>query len=76
MNHTTMELHIKKAISTLVPDLSKQIWNTPVEKATGTEWYLDGLPKARNKTKTTLRIFSSLAACLALCLVSFLWVDM
>lgn len=67
--------HINHAAKALTPQRASQIWEQPVEKATGDEWYLDGImPKKRSFGKV-IGLISSIAACLAVCLLSLYMVN-
>ncbi len=62
--------HIKNAAAQLTPDKAGQIWEKPIEKAVGDEWYLDGLRRPRRGRSYLFKALSSVAACFAVCLLS------
>ncbi len=73
--------HIKKAVVNLVPNQAENLWKRTVEKAAGDEWYLDGLRGGKVKdrkggARKVIKYASSLAACLALCLLTYYMVSL
>lgn len=68
--------HIKKAVIKLAPDQAEYLWKQPVEKANGDEWYLDGLRSRKGVSGKVIRYASSLAACLALCLLTYYMISL
>ena len=63
--------HLNKAINSLTPDLAKQIWEQPIEKASGDEWYLDGTASQKHSVHGIWKWGASIAACFVVCLLSF-----
>lgn len=66
-----LEKHLKGAVAQIVPDRSEQIWEKPVEKAKGNEWFLDGTSSHRQNNGRMIKIFSAIAACFAVCFLSY-----
>lgn len=62
--------HIRSAAEQLTPNKAEQIWEEPIEKAVGDEWYLDGLRRPRRGRSYLFKVLSSVAACFAVCLLS------
>ena len=61
--------HIADGITQLTPDRASELWTQPVVPADGSEWYLDSTvqkPHLKNKK----HYIGTLAACLALCIIS------
>ena len=67
--NSDLEKQIKNAVSQMTPNQSEKVWEQPVEKASGNEWYLDGIGIAKKQTGKVIHILSALAAC---CVISFL----
>lgn len=67
--NSDLEKQIKNAVSQMTPNQSEKVWEQPVEKAFGNEWYLDGIGIAKKQTGKVIHILSALAAC---CVISFL----
>lgn len=57
--------HLKKAVSQILPDKAKEIWELPVEKAVGNEWFLDGLNRKIGRAEKAVKVLSAAAACFA-----------
>lgn len=70
-----LERHMKQAVSQLVPDRAEQLWKQPAERASGREWYLDGCFDRRS-TGRSVRLLSAVAACFAVCLLSYYMVHL
>lgn len=68
--------HLRSAVETLAPHKAEELWEQPVEKAKGDEWYLDGVRPKKRRTGQNIRALSSLAACLAVCFLSFYMVHL
>ena len=65
-----IEQHLSDSIRKLTPDRSEQLWQQPVEQASGSEWFLD---TGRQQKRTGKRyLIPAAAACLLLCIVSTL----
>lgn len=78
MRHITdsyIKEHLKSAVTGIVPQKAEEIWNQPVEKAAGDEWYLDGILTEKRKKSGGWKILSSVAACLVICLMSYYMVS-
>ena len=41
---------LKSAVETLAPHKAEELWEQPVEKAKGDEWYLDGVRPKKRRT--------------------------
>lgn len=67
--NSDLEKQIKNAVIQMTPDQSEKVWEQPVEKASGNEWYLDGIGTAKKQTGKVIHILSAVAAC---CVISFL----
>lgn len=67
---------LKSATETFIPHKAEELWEQPVEKAKGDEWYLDGVRPKKRCTGQNIRALSSLAACLAVCFLSFYMVHL
>lgn len=68
-----IEQHIKNAFQELSPNREEEIWNRPVEKARGNEWYLDGVPMKKTGKRTNMTVLSLVAACFLLCTAIYLY---
>ncbi|MDO4555553.1 MAG: hypothetical protein Q4B70_10445 [Lachnospiraceae bacterium] len=63
-----IETQIKNAVQRLIPDQAEKIYEIPVEKASGNEWYLDGIEKTGTFTgKRFFKTAAVFAACLLFC---------
>lgn len=72
MTNSDLENNIKRGMADLTPDDSEIIWEKPIEKAKGNEWYLDGtesLKKHKNTSKV-ITLVSAVAACCVICFLS------
>lgn len=63
--------HLKSAVNQICPEISEQIWDQPVKKASGDEWYLEGTGCRKRSDRKVIKMFSAAAACAALCLCSY-----
>ena len=73
LSDSLMERHLKQAIEQLMPPTgqAEQLWERPVEKASGNEWYLAGTNSTHHSHGGFLWAVSA-AACLALiCSISY-----
>lgn len=74
MNRTNSDLEkrIKRGMTDLTPDQKEKIWETPVEQATGKEWYLDGTDREKQgkHSRKIVSWMSAVAACCAIGLLS------
>lgn len=68
-----IEQHLKSAFQELTPDHMEEIWNKPVEKACGNEWYLDHVPVKKKHKRINMTILSAVAACFVLCTAIYLY---
>lgn len=68
-----IEQHLKSAFQELTPDNIEEIWNKPVEKACGNEWYLDHVPVKKKHKRINMTILSAVAACFVLCTAIYLY---
>lgn len=66
-----IEDHLRDAIQEMVPDRAEEIWNRPVEKACGNEWYLDDVPIRKQHRKINVTMLSAVAACFAVCIALY-----
>ncbi len=64
-----IERHIRSAVSDLVPDRAEQIWEQPVKKAVGDEWFLEGTSKKKSRVSPR-HLAVAVAACLVICFLS------
>lgn len=63
--------HMQQGISRITPNDAEKIWEQPVEKASGDEWYLDGTKKCQRSYGKLIGLVSSAAACLAVGILSW-----
>ena len=68
-----IEQHLKSAFRELTPNHAEEIWNIPVEKATGDEWYLDHVPLKKTHRQVSFTVLSMVAACFVLCTAMYLY---
>lgn len=68
-----IEQHLKSGFEDMTPNCAEEIWNSPVEKADGGEWYLDGVPVKKNKKYINITVLSMIAACFVLCSAVYLY---
>ncbi len=61
---------LHRAASQITPDQGDQIWDKPVVRATGSEWYLDNTTSKRSGASRMLKTLSALAACFFIFVVS------
>lgn len=62
---------LKRATEQLVPDKAEEIWAQPVEKASGDEWFLDGLDRRPHTTQKIIKLISAAAACFVIGMFSY-----
>ncbi len=62
---------LKRATEQLVPDKAEEIWAQPVEKASGDEWFLDGLDRRPHTTQKIIKLMSAAAACFVIGMFSY-----
>ena len=63
--------HLKSAVEQLLPDKAEKIWAQPVEKASGDEWFLDGLDRHLQTAAKVVKLVSAAAACFAVAVFSY-----
>ena len=68
-----IEQHLKSAFRELTPNHAEELWNIPVEKATGDEWYLDHVPLKKTHRQISFTVLSMVAACFVLCTAMYLY---
>lgn len=68
-----IEQHLKNAFQEMTPDNVEEIWNRPVEKACGNEWYLDHVPIKKKHKRMNIIILSAVAACFVFCTAMYLY---
>lgn len=62
---------LKNAVEQILPDKAEEIWAQPVEKASGDEWFLDGLDRHVHTAAKVIRIVSAAAACFVIGMFSY-----
>ncbi len=60
--------HLRRAVSSIPSDHAEALWDTPVEKADSSAWFLEGTETKRRITHRYLRWASLAAACFAIIL--------
>lgn len=72
MTNSDLEYRIKRGMSDLTPDDAENIWEKPIKKAKGNEWYLDGTEsvKKHKNTSKMIPLMSAVAACCVICFLS------
>ena len=68
-----IEPHLKSAFRELTPNHAEELWNIPVEKATGDEWYLDHVPLKKTHRQISFTVLSMVAVCFVLCTAMYLY---
>lgn len=63
--------HLKSAVEQLLPDKAEKIWAQPVEKASGDEWFLNGLDRHLHTAAKVVKLVSAAAACFAVAVFSY-----
>lgn len=63
--------HLKSAVEQLLPDKAEEIWAQPVKKASGDEWFLNGLDRHLHTAAKVIKIVSAAAACLVVGMFSY-----
>lgn len=63
--------HLKSAVEQLLPDKAEKILAQPVEKASGDEWFLDGLDRHLHTAAKVVKLVSAAAACFAVAVFSY-----
>lgn len=62
---------LKNAVEQILPDKAEEIWAQPVEKASGDEWFLDGLDRHVHTAAKVIKIVSAAAACFVIGMLSY-----
>lgn len=62
---------LKNAVEQILPDKAEEIWAQPVEKASGDEWFLDGLDRHVHTAAKVIKIVSAAAACFVIGMFSY-----
>lgn len=68
-----LKKHLKQGLKQLTPDAAEQLWEKPVQKAAGNEWYLDGVPSEKS-SRRWIRICKTLSAVAACFVLGFLFI--
>lgn len=63
--------HLGNAMKQLNGSKMEKIWEHPIEKANGDEWYLDGLEAHPQHTGKILKLIPPIAACFLVCFLSY-----
>lgn len=75
MSEFNVKEHMRSAVKQMTPAFADTLWQQPVERATGDEWYLKKEGKAASKRGKLVRFLASAAACLAICICSAGMID-
>ena len=75
MSEINVKEHMRSAVKQMTPAYVDTLWQQPVERATGDEWYLKKEGKAASKRGKLVRFLASAAACLAICICSAGMID-
>lgn len=62
---------LKNAVEQILPDKAEEIWAQPVEKASGDEWFLDGLDRHVHTAAKVIKIVYAAAACFVIGMFSY-----
>lgn len=62
---------LKNAVEQILPDKAEEIWAQPVEKASGDEWFLDGLDRHVHTAAKVIKIVSAAATCFVIGMFSY-----
>ncbi len=68
MAEINMEKHLRSAVKQMTPVCAETVWQQPVERATGDEWYLKKEAKSTSNRGKLVRFLASAAACLVICI--------
>ena len=68
MAEINMEKHLRSAVKQMTPVCAETVWQQPVERATGDEWYLKKEAKSTSNRGKLVRFLASSAACLVICI--------
>lgn len=75
ISETYIKTHLKRAMEAFHSENTDALWEQPVEKACGDEWYLDGIQRRGPKPVRMRRYIMSAAACIAVCMLSVYMVN-
>lgn len=75
MSEINVKEHMRSAVKQMTPAFADALWQQPVERATGDEWYLKKEGKSASKRGKLVRFLASAAACLAICICSVGMID-
>lgn len=67
MTDFDIKKHIKNGVHEICPDKAEEIWSQPVTRASGDEWFLDGVKKPGRRPGKALWMVPSFAACAMVC---------
>lgn len=67
--------HMRSAVKEMTPAFADALWQQPVERATGDEWYLKKEGRHTSKRTRLVGFLASAAACLAICICSVGMID-
>lgn len=74
MTDSDIKKHIKNGVKEICPDKGEELWNQPVTRASGDEWFLDGVKKPGRRPGKVIWMVPSFAACAVVCfLFLHLW---
>lgn len=75
MTEIDVKEHMRSAVKQMTPACAEAVWQQPVERATGDEWYLKKEAKSKSNRGKIVRFLASAAACLAICICSVGMID-
>ncbi|MED9968065.1 MAG: hypothetical protein UFJ18_14995 [Blautia sp.] len=67
MTDFDIKKHIKNGVHEICPDKAEEIWSQPVTRASGDEWFLDGVKKPGRRPGKALWMVPPFAACAMVC---------
>lgn len=67
MTDFDIKKHIKNGVHEICPDKAEEIWSQSVTRASGDEWFLDGVKKPGRRPGKALWMVPSFAACAIVC---------
>lgn len=74
VSNDNIEQHMKQGFHQMSQGDAEQLWNQPVQRAKGNEWYLDGISEAKKRWSTkTIGSISAIAAAVVLCTAVYLY---
>lgn len=68
MSEINVQQHMRSAVKQMTPACAETVWQQPVERATGDEWYLKKEAKSTSSRGKLVRFLASAAACLVICI--------